>query len=410
DLPTLLNIVATKPAEERSGVLDAVAEIARRGTDENQRTGAILTQLAKANNPALKADLLTVLGQVGGSRALTTLRKSLADPAPEVRLAALRRVAEWPTDEPLQDLLRIVRNTPDEKQRAIALRGYIRMIGLGEQRSPEASVALLQQVSDLTKSLDSKRLVLAGLAHLKSQAALDYAATFLTDKSVQPEAEATLVEIGQGTVGAWRDKTRAALQPLAQGATDEAVRKRASEVLALSDKFGDFIMAWQVSPAYQSAGANWQKLFDMPFAPEQPEHQKEVSWRLMPVGTNAEQPWLLDLLALWGGEQKVAYLRTEVWSDTARDAVLELGSDDGVKVWCNGQVVFADNTQRAVAPGQDKVTVRLKPGSNQLMLKITQNVLGWGACARFTNPDGSAVNGLRYTVPTDASAAHPGAI
>src|SRR5205823_9759192 len=88
----------------------------------------------------------------------------------------------------------------------------------------------------------------------------------------------------------------------------------------------------------------------------------EIPWRLMPAGTNPEQPWLLDLLALLGGEQRVAYLRTAVWSDAARDLVLELGSDDGVKAWWNGGVVVARNTARALAPGQEKVSVAVKPG------------------------------------------------
>jgi hypothetical protein len=58
----------------------------------------------------------------------------------------------------------------------------------------------------------------------------------------------------------------------------------------------------------------------------------------MPAGTSPDQPWLLDLLALWSGEQKVAYLRTEVWTETARDLVLELGTDDGAKLWWSGEV------------------------------------------------------------------------
>jgi hypothetical protein len=120
----------------------------------------------------------------------------------------------------------------------------------------------------------------------------------------------------------------------------------------------------------------------------------------MPVVTNPDQPWLLDLLALWGGEQKVAYLRTAVGTDTARDLTLELGSDDGVKAWLNGTVILANNTQRGVTPGQEKVKVHLNAGWNILMLKVTQNVLGWGACARFANPDGRIVSGLRYTVPS----------
>jgi hypothetical protein len=42
------------------------------------------------------------------------------------------------------------------------------------------------------------------------------------------------------------------------------------------------------------------------------------------------------------------------------------------------------------------VTVHAKPGWNQLLLKVTQNNQGWGACARFTNQDGSPATGLKF--------------
>src|SRR5205807_2275046 len=102
------------------------------------------------------------------------------------------------------------------------------------------------------------------------------------------------------------------------------------------------------------------------------------------------------LLAAVGGEQRVAYLRTAVWSDSSRELILEAGSDDGLKIWWNGSVVLAHNVARAVAPGQEKVTVRAKQGWNRILFKVTQNIMGWGACARFTNPDGSRADKLRF--------------
>ncbi len=49
--------------------------------------------------------------------------------------------------------------------------------------------------------------------------------------------------------------------------------------------------------------------------------------------------------------------------------------------------------------------VALKTGWNHLLLKVTQNVLGWGVVARLANPDGSPVTGLRYDVPSVVEAA-----
>lgn len=108
----------------------------------------------------------------------------------------------------------------------------------------------------------------------------------------------------------------------------------------------------------------------------------------------APDPRVLDLSKLLGGDNRVAYLRSQVRSPDARTVRLELGSDDGVKAWLNGALVHANNTLRGAAPGQDKVDVTLQQGWNTLLLKITQGSAGWGACAQFTAADGSPARGL----------------
>ena len=57
-------------------------------------------------------------------------------------------------------------------------------------------------------------------------------------------------------------------------------------------------------------------------------------------------------------------------SSAAQPAVLQIGSDDGVKVWVNGQVVHKNRTTRALAPNQDQVKIQLTPGRNVLVFKV----------------------------------------
>ena len=91
----------------------------------------------------------------------------------------------------------------------------------------------------------------------------------------------------------------------------------------------------------------------------------------------------LDLLKQFnGGEQRVAYLRTELKSDEERIVVLEVFADDGVKVWLNGRLVHANNVARPIMPKPDRIQVRLSRGINQLLLKVTQNNQAWGAIVR----------------------------
>ena len=299
------------------------------------------------------------------------------------------------------ELLKIARSTSSQTDRAIALRGYLRMATLSDKRGPQQTLALYREAAAVSSGPEEKRLILAGLGKVRSLGALEYAASMLSDASVRGEAELAVVEIARTTAGAFPDKTKSLLQPIATGSSNEATKSKARDILSLMGRFGDYVVAWEVSPAYERAGIEFSRLFDMAFPPEEAA-AKDVPWRLMPAGGGPEQPWLMDLLAALGGEQRVAYLRTSVWCDGPRELTLEMGSDDGIKAWWNGSVILARNTARAAAPGQERVKVQAKAGWNQLMLKITQNNQGWGAVARITNGDGTPASGLRFAVPSVA--------
>lgn len=74
------------------------------------------------------------------------------------------------------------------------------------------------------------------------------------------------------------------------------------------------------------------------------------------------------------------YLYREIYSPGEREINVSLGSDDGIKVWLNQTEVLSKNVARGVAADQESVTLRLKPGKNQLLLKIVN--IG-GACGFY---------------------------
>ena len=398
-LPSIVDIMLAQPADGRDAAIDAVVQIARRNPDSPSGIPLLLNRFEQAKKKTEdRVSLITAIGQVGGKGAIEALRQADADGFPGVQLAALSALSEWPTEEPMGDLLRIARTTQEPGRRGLALRGYLRMVGNNEQRAPSEAFGMFMQVKSVAIRPEEMRIILAGLAKIPSAEALAYAKSLTADPGVRSEAELAVVEIGRATLGAWPEKTRAALAPIARSGVNEDARKRAEALLAVAGKFGDFMVAWEVSPSYQRDGADYIRLFDIAFPPEEPG--AAVPWRPMPAGTAPDQPWLLDLLALWGGEQRVAYVQTAVRVDRERDLVLEMGSDDGLKAWWNGGVVLSHNVARAVAPGQEKVKVHAKAGWNILLLKVTQNNQGWGACARITDPDGSPAKGLEFSVPS----------
>ena len=62
-----------------------------------------------------------------------------------------------------------------------------------------------------------------------------------------------------------------------------------------------------------------------------------------------------------------------------------IGSDDGVAVWVNGQLVHKNNVARWCAIDQDLFEIDTKKDSNRCLVKITQGVLDWGFALRFSD-------------------------
>ena len=71
-----------------------------------------------------------------------------------------------------------------------------------------------------------------------------------------------------------------------------------------------------------------------------------------------------------------------VYADSVaeQDATLLLGSDDSAKVWLNGKEIHAVREDRAVAPGQDKLAVRLLRGRNVIVVKVENHQGPGGVC------------------------------
>ncbi len=74
------------------------------------------------------------------------------------------------------------------------------------------------------------------------------------------------------------------------------------------------------------------------------------------------------------------YLYRTIEADRPMPVTLSFGSDDAIKVWLNGEPVLANKLIRVVAPDQERATVDLRAGKNELLVKV---VNGGGAYAFY---------------------------
>ncbi|MDP6524034.1 MAG: hypothetical protein QGH15_07415 [Kiritimatiellia bacterium] len=113
------------------------------------------------------------------------------------------------------------------------------------------------------------------------------------------------------------------------------------------------------------------------------------------------QPTSNFVLNFGDNRNSAAYALTWIDSPTARDAILAVGSDDGVVVWLNDERVHANLVHRGHESKSDKIPVKLKTGRNKLLLKVTQAWGGWLASTHVLDKDGNELADLSYVLDPD---------
>jgi len=83
----------------------------------------------------------------------------------------------------------------------------------------------------------------------------------------------------------------------------------------------------------------------------------------------------------------VAYAFATVQVAEPGPCLLALGSDDGVRVWVNGEQVHYKLLKRPIREDDDLVPVTLKKGENRILVKVEQGWGGWGFILRLAPRD-----------------------
>ncbi|HZR20551.1 MAG TPA: HEAT repeat domain-containing protein [Verrucomicrobiae bacterium] len=396
-LPALVDLVLRAPDEiARVQTAEAVNSAYQHLQIESKRPDAdALVQGIEKGSPEARVALLPVCGGIVDPKVRAVLRTGLQDKDPQVRAAAVRALSDTTDSELLPDLVQLASTTEDEAFRSLAIDGGVRLVTQEEsvRMASRPRVAALRALLRAARHPEQRRKVLAGLAEVPDLEALQTIDTQIDDPNLHNEAARAAVRIASALPANQSAACIATLSKAMAVATDPATRQAVQDALKQIQESAEYLTDWQVSGPYRQADKDYAALFDIGFAPES-QTGADTKWTALPPGTDPKRPWVMDLLKTLGGQQCVAYVRTWIHSEQPRDAILELGSDDGVKAWLNEKQVYALNVARPLQPGSDKVKVSLRAGWNPLLLKITQNNLGWEFCARLRNVDGSPLAGV----------------
>lgn len=195
DVPSLFDLLSRAEDDAtRKAAADAIVAAIPRNIDDSARS-AIVESAGRAlraaeGNAAKLAALIKVFGRVGDPAALPILRRAAASDLPEVRDAAVRALTDWPTAATMSDVRALAADSPDAATKALAFRGYVRMIGLRENQNESQTLAKYEDALAIAATPEDKKLVLAALGDVRDPRVKDVLQPFLADPVFEAEANA----------------------------------------------------------------------------------------------------------------------------------------------------------------------------------------------------------------------------
>jgi len=399
DLAKLVALAAkvADPAEA-SCAIDAVVATAGRVPDADKRTRPVIAALDSTTEPEGVAALLRALGRLGGERALVAVSRFLYA-ADLVGKAAREAISSWPDGAAAETLLGLAASGRTPEVREAAFRGFVHAAEKPDALPPEAALAFFHRALELAESDELRNLALGGVAHLTHPGALALAEQHLAGERTRHQAALALVTVANAIGDRDQNAARAAIERATGACPDDAeVKRRAGAVLDRLERFEDYVTLWRYAGPYRQKDADGTAIFAIAFPPEPDGPEGAVEWRDLPAGA-IHEPGRVDLNAVSSGSNACAYLRTVIVAEKGCRAKLEIGTDDGVIVWLNGERVHENNAMRALSLGADTVTVDLQEGANVLLLKVTQGGGDWGAAVRIRSEEGRHQDGLHLELP-----------
>ena len=238
-LPELIShLQQCKNDKVRSAIVNALTGIAHRCHSEESLSAQIEVVLSTPQAIETCRSLLKVAGELYDERSFVILEKALQDEA--VKGTALRQLAQWPGIEALPVLKSVYKSDSDRTSRIIALRAVIRLLKLQNQLTMADTVRDYKDVLATAQRAEEKKMVLSGLAQLRTPQALDLVAPLLDEEGVVAEAQLAAVQIAAATGVEDPTKARAMLSKVLAAPVSDELKNKAQATIDKIEEFENF--------------------------------------------------------------------------------------------------------------------------------------------------------------------------
>ena len=207
DLPILTGVMhkITEPGEKEN-IFNAILMIVDRYKND-RNTIAVINDFAQNTDNSNRFYLFKLLKQSGSDPALKILLNETRTINPQIKEQALRTLIEWPRINALEHLVAVVSSKEDLTVRVLATRSCLRLL---QENDLGKEIEFLYYTSILESAprLEEKKIVIAALAAVKSEKALNYLARLIKDPDLTSEAAMAVMNIVKTTSDSTGEITR----------------------------------------------------------------------------------------------------------------------------------------------------------------------------------------------------------
>jgi HEAT repeat protein len=217
---------------ERDNAEKAVMLVCQQIPDAAKRADPVVGIFRNAT-PADRAELLPLLGRIGGTAARQIVQESLDGKDASLREAGLRGLCNWPDASVSEQLLKLAKEAPEARHRIWALRALVRVVSLPGDTPDDKRLAALKQVMPLAARDEDRALVLERAAAVRIVDSLRFVAPYMDQPALGEAACKAVVELARhrGLRDPNKQEFDAALEKVLKTSKDAGTLERAKRYL-----------------------------------------------------------------------------------------------------------------------------------------------------------------------------------
>ncbi len=391
-----------------AGTADASRRIRRTAIHrlEELKGPEVLAAIVKAYETAAaggKPFLLQAIAARDAAAAKPILERASGDPNVDLKIAALDLLDKL-DDPKLEPVYLRVAESGQDWLRPVAIKGYLLLARQKLASGAKAdALPMFGKVLDLARDGGQRLDALRGLVEVDDTKQLARIESLVQDPQVGLEAARGVVKLAV-SLGKGGDLPGAEvrLMKIVSGDFPRELKGRAvDEMKALgldpqrqAHREGFVVDWWVVTPLPNGDGKGLErKDFPEETVELDKEHrvgERRFRWQQI---SEVSLDGRVNLVPFFRrGENVVTYAYAELDCAAARDALLKMGSDDGIACWLNSERLHLNNARRGLKIDEDVVKARLKEGKNKILLKISQTDGSWEFAFRITDPEGKPMD------------------